>query len=567
MNMKKMSFLLAVFASAPLLAAPGDSESTPFHTSSRLSGTLDTVNTQLPSTGTPRDNNNYDTASYMDTQVQAQLRLDLGKDTDAVHFIRDNNDPKVVTKTYVLKHAEPYSLRTFLREMVQTKRVFGSNTAVECLQFEDGVSLLFISAEEYRFHDHENGMGIDSIVERLDKPGILHSSGQPKYVYFPANVPAETLMPMIKHVGMNVSGDETELTGGKDKVQLDPDLNCLFFNTASYSRRNIEGMLRKYDVPLPELRIRFRVYELYSENDEKLGLDFQSWKNNEGTELFSAGARFRDNWAATYGGTMSRPQGSERTSFYNFNPKWNTRYIDFLASRGKAKIAHSGEVVVRQNTQTSFRRLTQLFTMDSTVPAENAEEQPEGWFGQAFDKVLAAFGRTSPDNQITVGKDNQTSVVRDDTNQYGFTMTVKASSIAPEAAVLHLDLENSSLIGYQSSGAPRIQKGNKVSSDIMISTKRNRFVIGGLEKREVVRGSNGVPWLKDIPVLGYLFQTESESTRKSRLVVVADCEYVLPGAAENAEAAKKIGKIKDNTADAGGANRYFFRQHLLDSDR
>ena len=49
--------------------------------------------------------------------------------------------------------------------------------------------------------------------------------------------------------------------------------------------------------------------------------------------------------------------------------------------------------------------------------------------------MLDAFGRTSPDNQISVGKDNQTSIVRDDTNQYGFTMTVKASSIAPEAAV------------------------------------------------------------------------------------------------------------------------------------
>ena len=41
----------------------------------------------------------------------------------------------------------------------------------------------------------------------------------------------------------------------------------------------------------------------------------------------------------------------------------------------------------------------------------------------------------------------------------------------------------------------------------------------------------------------------------------------MPGAAENPEAAKKIGEIKDNTADAGGANRYFFRQHLLDSGR
>ena len=141
MNTKQMSFLLAAFAAVPLFAAPGDSESAPFYTSSRVSGTLDTVNTQLPSPGTPRNSNNNDTASYMDTLVQAQLRLDLDKDTDAVHFIRDNNDPKVVTKTYVLKHAEPYSLRTFLREMVQTKRVFGSDTAVECLQFEDGVSL------------------------------------------------------------------------------------------------------------------------------------------------------------------------------------------------------------------------------------------------------------------------------------------------------------------------------------------------------------------------------------------------------------------------------------------
>ncbi len=76
---------------------------------------LRTVNEQLPSPGISRDVNNHDTASYMDSQVQAQLRLDLDQETGAVHFIRDNNDPRVVTKTYVLKHAEPYALRTFLR--------------------------------------------------------------------------------------------------------------------------------------------------------------------------------------------------------------------------------------------------------------------------------------------------------------------------------------------------------------------------------------------------------------------------------------------------------------------
>lgn len=563
MSQKYGFAVLLAFAVIPLAAAPGDSASTPLYTDNVLSGSVEAATRSLPSPGIPRNENNADTASYMDTQVQAQLRIDLDEKLDTVHFIRDNNDPKVVTKTYLLRHAEPYALRSYLREMVQTRRVSGSDTAVECLKFEDGTGVLFVSAEEYRFRDSENGMGIDAIVERLDQPGLLNSSGQPKYVYFPANVPAAVLEEMVKHVGMNVSGDTAELIGGKDKVMLDPDLNCLFFNTAGYSRKNIEEMLRRYDVPLPEIRIRFRVYELYAENDEKLGIDFQSWKNNAGMELFSAGGRYRDNWAATYGGTMARPQGSERTSFYHFNPKWNTRYLDFLASCGKAGIAHSGEVTVRQNSTSTLERTTQLFSIDTTVPAPETEEQPDGSHAQIFDEILPAFGREPQETGIAVDKANQQTVTRDP-NSYGFFMTVKALSIAPEAAILKLTLKNSSLIGYQSTGAPRIQEGNTVTTDVMVSTQRNRFVVGGLEKREIVRGSTGVPFLKDLPLLGYLFQVESESTRKSQMVLVAECEYLLPDSAMPVETAEQLKKIDIATADAGEKNLHFYRQHGLD---
>ena len=552
--MKKILLLpLSGLIAIATAAAPGDSASAPLYTS----------NTFTPSPGIPRDKNNAPTASYMDSQVQAQLRVDLDRDTDAVHFIRDNNDPRVITKTYLLKHAHPYAVRSLLRDAITTKRVDASYTGVETILFEDGTALLFVSAEEYRFKDHENGMGIDSLVARLDQPGMLNSSGQPKFVYFPANVPAATLMPMIEKVGMNVKDDEAELIGGKDKVKLDPDLNCLFFNTANYSRKNIEEMLHKYDVPLPEIKIKLNVYELYSENDDKLGVDFQAWKNNEGTDFFSVGGRFRDNWAATYGGTMARPQGSERTSFYNFNPKWNTRYLDFLTSKGKAKIAYSGEVTVRQNTTSTLSRTTQIFYTDTTVPPDDTQETIDNWFTRPLDNALQALGRESPGNDIRIGKDNQQNVTRAP-QSFGFIMTVKAGSIAPEAAILQISLDNSSLIGYQSSGAPRIQKGNTIRNSVMISTKRNEFVIGGLEKREVVRGSTGVPYLKDIPGLGYLFQVESESTRKSQLVVAAQCEYVYPESISPEEYDKLIRSIRTRTADAGGRNHYFFNQYLLD---
>lgn len=542
-------------AALPLVAATD--------VNNNLSGAVSTTTQLVPGAGAAVSDNNANTSPYMDTQVKANLQISVGDKIEKVHFIRDNNDPFVVTKTYVLQHADPYALRTYLREMVQTKRVAGSNTAVECLKFEDGVGLLFVSAEDYRFESNENGMGIDDIVKSLDKPGLVNSSGQPKYVYFPSNVPASVLEGMVKKVGMNVSNDPAELLGGKDKVAVDPDLNCLYFNTANYSRKNIEEMLRRYDVPLPEIRIKFSVYELYAENDEKLGVDFQAWKNNEGTDFFSTGGRFRDNWAATYGGTMAKAQGSERTSFYNFNPKWNSRYLDFLATKGKARIAHAGEVTVRQNTSSTLKRQTELFYVDSTVPADNTTDQG-GWFARSFDRVLEAFDKPAQATQIPVGKDNKENVTRIPA-AFGFTMTVRVSSIAPEAALLAVTLNNSSLIGYQSSGAPRIQEGNAVNTDVMVSTKQNSFVIGGLEKREVVRGSTGVPFLKDVPGLGYLFQTESESTRKSQMVVVAECEYVEPESVMPAGPRKTLGEIDGSVADAGDKNHYFFKQYGLDS--
>ena len=141
--------------------------------------------------GVPRDSNFNNTGGYDGTRIEAQLMVNVKDDTNTIHFIRDNNDPRVVTKTYILKNSDPYQFRDYLRQIVQSKRVgntslqqqypgntaapfaatvstpvpntpaaqpgysprvqLGSNTAVECLKYADGTGLLMVSAEEYRF--------------------------------------------------------------------------------------------------------------------------------------------------------------------------------------------------------------------------------------------------------------------------------------------------------------------------------------------------------------------------------------------------------------------------------
>lgn len=518
---------------------------------------------QIP--GTPRDSNFGNTSGYDSTRVSAWMNINVANETKELHFIRDNNDPRVVTKTYVLKNVDAYEFRDYLRQMVQSKRVgnaslqqqypsntqsrpyiatlsavqlnpataqpgfnpaaqLGSNTAVECLKYVDGTGILIVSAEEYRFKDSENGIGIDSLVAMLDDPALgALNYGYQMFIYLPKFVPARNLMVLLQNVGMNTQ-DVTELWQGQDLVAVDPDLNLLAFDVANYSCANIAKMLKKYDVPIPQVKLEISVYEISSENDDKIGMDFQNWKNNGGVNFFSAGGRYRSNWEAAYSGAAMPFQtfGNERTSFYNFNPRWNTRYLDFLAAKGKAKIVHTGTMVIRNNYLAVLERTTQLFYPDKTAPANGSTNSPD--LGINSYRLLSDIVGKLFSSDIGVAKANQekTSVA---STAFGFEMKVDNASVNLLETRFDVSLSNTSLLGFQSDGTPRISNKNVVSQTVSLPHCNGSFIIGSLAKEEITTSKTGIPFLKDIPYLGYLFSTQATSRKHSRLIVAGRCRF------------------------------------------
>lgn len=518
---------------------------------------------QIP--GTPRDSNFGNTSGYDSTRVSAWMNINVANETKELHFIRDNNDPRVVTKTYVLKNVDAYEFRDYLRQMVQSKRVgnaslqqqypsntqsrpyiatlsavqlnpataqpgfnpaaqLGSNTAVECLKYVDGTGILIVSAEEYRFKDSENGIGIDSLVAMLDDPALgALNYGYQMFIYLPKFVPARNLMVLLQNVGMNTQ-DVTELWQGQDLVAVDPDLNLLAFDVANYSCANIAKMLKKYDVPIPQVKLEISVYEISSENDDKIGMDFQNWKNNGGVNFFSAGGRYRSNWEAAYSGAAMPFQtfGNERTSFYNFNPRWNTRYLDFLAAKGKAKIVHTGTMVIRNNYPAVLERTTQLFYPDKTAPANGSTNSPD--LGINSYRLLSDIVGKLFSSDIGVAKANQekTSVA---STAFGFEMKVDNASVNLLETRFDVSLSNTSLLGFQSDGTPRISNKNVVSQTVSLPHCNGSFIIGSLAKEEITTSKTGIPFLKDIPYLGYLFSTQATSRKHSRLIVAGRCRF------------------------------------------
>ena len=235
------------------------------------------------------------TPPAMPTQVQPQLNVSIDKSTDEITFINTNNDPYVYTKVYKLKYADPYEIRPYLMSAIRSRRIDTNETKVEAIKYVDGTGMVIVSAEQYRFEKLDNGMTIDQVVEMLDRPDLSAQAGRRFFVYYAKYFDATTLAKLIEQVGIMHADDAVELDG-VDTVRPDNGMNALLFFCTPISQKNIEALLAQYDTPLAEALFTYTIYEIDSENDGNLGVDFQAWKNGPGSDLFAAGATYLNGW-------------------------------------------------------------------------------------------------------------------------------------------------------------------------------------------------------------------------------------------------------------------------------
>ncbi len=717
MKKNNISFAFAGIALLPMLCScnssnvPANYGQLPSMIPAGNGASRDVVVTPQAIPGVPRSNNHGSTGAYAPSNVQAQLKINVADGTREVKVIRDNTDPFVITKPYMLKHADPYAVRSYLEAAVGARSVNASPAQVTAVKFSDGVGAVLVSAEDYRFADSDAGKGIDGIVASLDRPGLTFLPDADAHIYFPRISRAANLRDMLIKVGSSELDPQFEIAPGT--ITVDAEINALIVKASKWNWADMLAMLRKYDRAIPELKISYRVLEIYAENDDRIGVDFQSWKNNEGVDLFSTGMVNRRNWG-TFFSSAIEGNGSHRTSYWNFNPKWNTRYLDFMTSIGKAKCLAQGEMVV-QNRRTSAIQVNSGFFYDRTYYTAGAKSIAEGCTEFAYTDInpdailrestskimpieklnqtlgemgvnsymtkagytmrvmgtqvgtatyydaiarktyqqmlaaggmpvtssvdgtyidantglslgtlkakamagdtsaLAALNSFTPlikemsAEQIAIAADSQTSpitkyltgyVTADGTRysgnyyreDYGYVDSAPGIihgwlqypmatdgfqfnfSVTPvitgKAASMKVELSGLSLMGWNSDGSVRRSK-SETSTTVQLPYTDQEFVIGGIRKSESVRSAAGLPFFKDLPVIGRVFSTESESIKQSQLVLLARVEYSRPDSFAGASIRKELGKIVNNVNNGMNSRvgNMFFQQYGLDDDR
>ena len=107
--------------------------------------------------------------------------------------------------------------------------------------------------------------------------------------------------------------------------------------------------------------------------------------------------------------------------------------------------------------------------------------------------------------------------------------------ITPDGSVtMEISVVKEDILGQVNIGGSQVPRTSKVESKTKVLVQNGEtIVIGGVHKKTETDADSGVPGLKNIPVLGWLFKNKSVSERTNELMI-----FITPRIIENSKSKK-----------------------------
>lgn len=476
--------------------------------------------------------------------------------TNLVKILRTTNKAQTnryVPKVYEFHNNNPYDVAWFIRRMAEIEESAWFIFANE--EMNGGKVLL--SVPEYQLP------GIDLMMAELDRPGLTTSSGE-KQVQFRLRH-RDGSDPALQ----NVVAQEGTPTAGLD---FDDQLNAWFFQDApSGIERIAASALGHYDQPTPQLEALIKVYEIDITDDGQLGLDYLAWKNGPGRNLFSIGAFAQKEKISTLDGpgTSALLYNSGKDTQHLNGNTWHatgrsgayfydmpSAYFDFLVTKGEARI-------ISQTKATVLDRSTALLEIGEQILYYQEQDLPDLRAGSRLRPLdpygdLEAVVDTVAANEIT---DDYNVLLADHPDNrtvqpalLGRSLGVATSGLfvqfTPVIGTVHAQVTfNMSVVnhtGYADNGLP-VLGSRSINTEFKVPRDGTELTLGGLVRKRRVDSTNKMPWLGDLPVLGYLFGGESRIDQESMVMISFSGRVVEFGTSTVTDADTAVEEIVNGT--------------------
>ena len=460
--------------------------------------------------------------------------------THVVKVLRTTNKAQTnryVPKVYDFQHANPYDVLRFI---------------VRVAQIEEGAWFVYGKPENPDDPDSVKGGKvamvaplyqlpyIDELMKVIDRTGLTTSSGDKAYYYRPKHrhVDDSSFVDVITAVlaPNRSSGDQV----------ADSEVNGFLFYDSPSGIEDVKRWLPIVDQPPPQVMIEATVYEINVENDDALGLDYVSWKNGPGRDLFTFGAFHEKERIARLNGVYAEPMFTNGLGDFETRGHYSSYYLDlpseffdFLVTKQKARVMTSAKAVTRNGEPALLVASDHIFYWKVTDPAYDREVNGAKVTREFSDAEAGVFLALSP-------------------------------VIGEEGVNLGIDLDVVSHTGFTSDGQPQLV--SRSFDTVLRIQDGQEIILGGYDRQMTIQQSNKIPFLGSLPVIGWLFGGEENLVKKRKVVVALSATIVkdfsaMSGANSEIDAALIRSRAKGEWPVETLETEVGFDQWLLDDEK
>jgi len=349
------------------------------------------------------------------------------------------------------------------------------------------------------------------LIKRLDSE--LETSGNTR-VYYLKYSKAADLVKVLDGVSKTIASEgsaASSKTRTKSKtatsIESHESTNTLVITGQPDMLRSLESVIRQLDAPRAQVHIEAIIVEVYETDGVQLGVQ---WYSEQG-----AFTQFT-NGPAPVSSLAAGVQAAE-------------------GEKGTTVIKENGDTVVNPDTNGDYTLLAQLL---GTVSGGMFGIMKNDWgaivqavSADTNSNILATPSITTLDNEeayflvgqevpiITgsqTGSNNSNPFQTVDRQEIGIKLLVTPQINEGNGVQLTIEQEVSSVSG--ATGVDISINKREIKTTVMVDSGAT-VILGGLIDEDVQESVQKVPLLGDIPIIGHLFKSTSNSTRKRNLMV------------------------------------------------
>jgi len=263
------------------------------------------------------------------------------------------------------------------------------------------------------------------------------------------------------------------LTKDRGTVSTNERTNMIIITDTRQKIDDAKNLIYQLDKVTPQIMIEARVVEVSKNFSRDLGI---AWG-------VSSQDVYRSDLGGTYGFdvAMNYPAASNSSLSYTFNrilgtPLSINATLTAAEAKGDAKIISSPRILTLDNTNASIKQGLEYAYLERDDTGGSSVKF------KSIDLLLEVKPQVTPDNRVSM--------------------------------VLHITKND---IDSVTDGIPSLST-NEATTELLVNDG-NTIVIGGIVKTSSTDSSTGFPLLSDIPILGHLFRSDTDSEKKNELLI------------------------------------------------